>query len=415
MKKEYTISMYLDTRRAKANGKYPVKLRVYSSLLKDRKLYPTVFELTEVEFKNSWETAKPKSEFRDLRNKMILVEQKAIEAAEKATPFSYEKFEKYLFQKSGDSTNVLYHFNESIATLESNEQYNTAESYRSCITSLSEFTKSIKKDFAKISFFEITPDFLNKYEHFMLSKGRSITTIGIYLRPLRAIFNKAIAENEINTDLYPFGIRKYQIPASSKVKKALTREQLKALFNADPKTPEQEKAKDFFFFSYSCNGMNMKDILLLRNKDIENDRFEFFRAKTKRTSKKNLKSITIYLNEFSKSVIDKYRGTRRGSDDFVFPILESCNDAKEQQVKIKNFTRFVNQHIGKVCKDNNLPEASTYWARHSFATNAIRSGASMEFIQESLGHGNLSTTQNYFAGFDDEAKKGFSENIMNFD
>jgi len=28
----------------------------------------------------------------------------------------------------------------------------------------------------------------------------------------------------------------------------------------------------------------------------------------------------------------------------------------------------------------------------------------MKFMQESLGHGNLKTTQNYFAGFDDEEK-----------
>jgi site-specific recombinase XerD len=63
-----------------------------------------------------------------------------------------------------------------------------------------------------------------------------------------------------------------------------------------------------------------------------------------------------------------------------------------------------------------LPEqVSTYWARHSYATNAIRNGASMEFIQESLGQGNIKTTQNYIAGFDDDVKKEFSQTLMNFD
>jgi site-specific recombinase XerD len=44
----------------------------------------------------------------------------------------------------------------------------------------------------------------------------------------------------------------------------------------------------------------------------------------------------------------------------------------------------------------------------------VRKGASMEFIQESLGHKDLSTTQSYFAGFDDESKKEFSKSLMDF-
>lgn len=44
----------------------------------------------------------------------------------------------------------------------------------------------------------------------------------------------------------------------------------------------------------------------------------------------------------------------------------------------------------------------------------MRQGASMEFIQESLGHNNMKTTQNYFAGFDDESKREFGKKLMEF-
>ena len=82
---------------------------------------------------------------------------------------------------------------------------------------------------------------------------------------------------------------------------------------------------------------------------------------------------------------------------------------------IKNFIKFVNQHIKKLCLANDITtEVSTYWARHTFATLAVRNGASLEFIQESLGHGDLKTTQGYFAGFDNEAKKEFAGKIMDF-
>ncbi len=69
-----------------------------------------------------------------------------------------------------------------------------------------------------------------------------------------------------------------------------------------------------------------------------------------------------------------------------------------------------------MCEANKLPEnISTYWARHSFATLSVRKGASMEFIQESLGHKDMATMQAYFAGFDDDTKKEFAKGLMDFD
>ncbi len=50
-------------------------------------------------------------------------------------------------------------------------------------------------------------------------------------------------------------------------------------------------------------------------------------------------------------------------------------------------------------------EVTTYAARHSFATILQRSGASVSFISEALGHGNVNTTQNYWGGFEDESKR----------
>jgi len=65
---------------------------------------------------------------------------------------------------------------------------------------------------------------------------------------LRTIFNRAIEDNELDRKYYPFGKRKYQVPSSTKVKKSLTKEQLKTLFEAKPKNEFEEKAKDFWFF-----------------------------------------------------------------------------------------------------------------------------------------------------------------------
>ena len=85
------------------------------------------------------------------------------------------------------------------------------------------------------------------------------------------LFNDAIEDKEINKDCYPFGKRKYTIPATKNKKIALSSEQLKILFHSKPRIIQQEKAKDFWFFSYACNGINMKDIEATKEKIKENN------------------------------------------------------------------------------------------------------------------------------------------------
>jgi integrase/recombinase XerD len=238
-------------------------------------------------------------------------------------------------------------------------------------------------------------------------KGKSATTVGIYLRGLRVIFNKAIDLKAVEKELYPFGVKKYEIPASSNKKKAYDGNQLSVLFNSVPDTEEQKKAKDFWFFSFVCNGMNMKDILHLKWKNVSDENIEFIREKTKRTKKANSSHIQVPLTPFAKYFMDKNR--------FLFPILDESMSAERQHLVKGNFIRFVNQHLKKLAKANGLSEeVSTYWARHSFATSAIRNDATMEFVSESLGHSDVKTTQLYFAGFEDKTKKDILGKITQF-
>jgi site-specific recombinase XerD len=188
---------------------------------------------------------------------------------------------------------------------------------------------------------------------------------------------------------------------------------LKKLFDAKPKTPEQ--AKDFWFLSYACNGMNIKDIALLKFENIQGDKIIFYRAKTINTSKTDLKPVTVYLNDYINSVIKKYCNKEKEKNEYIFPIISDNLSELTKHTKIKNFTRFINQNLKKLAKSEGLTsDISTYWARHSFATTAIRNGASMEYVMEALSHNNLKTTIGYFAGFEDKDKKEFAGKLMDF-
>lgn len=417
MAPDYTISIYLDTRRAKSSGLFPVKLRVYSPIYGKTKFYPTEFDLTLQDFKSTWETAKPRKENQALRLKLQALESLANEAAKGLATFSFEGLERKLFRQKGDSQDLLNHYREVVEKFRENNQFGTASTYSLSMKSLLEFEAfRTKRTPSKLLFVEVSKEWLAKYENYMVEDlNRSRTTVSMYLRALRAIYNQAIEAGVINSELYPFGEKKYQIPAVENVKKALSSVQLKILLESETSTPEQQKAKDFWFFSFICNGMNIKDIALLQWENFKGDTLVFYRAKTIKTSKKNLKPVIVYLNDFSLSIIEKYGVKSKNAKAYIFPIINESMTKEQQFMAFKNFTRFVNQNFSKYAKKAGITEnISTYWARHSFATTAIRKGASMEFVSEALSHSNLRTTQTYFAGFEEGSKRELMNTLMDF-
>ena len=80
IEKEVLDFYVLDTRRAKANKKFPVKLRVFTPQPRKQKLYPTRFEFTINEFDSIWNTTKPRDEHKPIRKQIEIVRDRAEEA-----------------------------------------------------------------------------------------------------------------------------------------------------------------------------------------------------------------------------------------------------------------------------------------------------------------------------------------------
>lgn len=408
---EYSISIFLDTRRKKKNEKYPVKLRVFTPEPRIQKLYPTNFEFTKSEFDSIWNTNKTRTEHKENRLLLNGIEKDANDVAKKLPFFTIEAFEKAFFSKGPKGKNdVNFYYQKAIGQYKKNKQIGTASNYEYSLKALIDFHGK-----ENLPFNRITPQWLKDFEINLIDDKRlSPTTVGIYLRPLRAIFNTAIQDKVIDAQLYPFGKRKYAIPSPKVVKKALSQKQLKLLFVSEPETPEQQKAKAFWFFSYANNGMNFKDIVNLKYKNLSGDTLSFHRAKTMNTNKDQA-PVTTYLNDFTREVIKKYGNLNNSPENYIFTVVEQQDSPETKHAKLKNFIRFVNQHIDKYAKSIGIDVGlSTYWARHSFATNAIRNGASLEFISEALSHSNLKTTIGYFAGFEDDKKREFASKLMKF-
>ena len=408
------VSLYLDTRRALKDGSYPLKLHVYFTAKMER-WYKTDYKLSNEQFEQSYLVARPKRELKELKIELDAIIQKAAELAKDlGDSFTFENFERKMFRTKASANNVIDHFAAYVKILDKNEQIGTSSSYNCSINSITAYLSEGKKNpITYIAFTALSADVLNKYEQWMISKNSSKTTVGIYMRNLRAIFNKAIAAGDISPELYPF--KTYKIPNGKNVKKALETDDLNALYTANvAKDNFMLKARDFWFFSYQCNGMNFRDIAELKFKDIHDTYFSFLRHKTKNTTKEDPIPIVVPLTSYIKDFIKKYANEKGKPNDYLFPIFQPGMSAKERHRVNQNFIRFVNQHMQKLVDQLGLSfKLGTMVARHSFTTQATRT-MGLEFAQEALGHTNMNTTQNYWKGFENDAKKSMAEKLMEF-
>ncbi|HMR81524.1 MAG TPA: site-specific integrase [Niabella sp.] len=268
-----------------------------------------------------------------------------------------------------------------------------------------------------IRFSQITSAYLKEYEAWMINDlGNTKSTVGIYCRALRAIVNEAIERRLISKDAYPFGRRKYGIPTGRNIKKAMSEDTIAKIYYTETEKSNQEKAKDFWFFSFIGNGMNIKDIINLKYKNINGSTLTFERAKTEYTARgREPIIITCHITEDMWRVIEKWGNKNKDPENYIFPVLSpGLSTIDEYRIK-KNFVRFINKNMAKVSLKAKIEKpAKTMEARHSFSTILKNAEVSPYYVKEALGHASLKTTENYFGGFENDKKMQAADIISRF-
>ena len=396
-----------DYRRKLKEDKYPLKLKI--TFKGERRYYGTKYALT----KNEWGSLRTmmtvSKKLKEIRHEIFFIENKAEKIIEKIIPFSFRSFENDFFEKPIKYSNLLAMYNIIINQFEKEGRIGTAILYRTAINSLESFKPNLKLD-------KITIQFLHDYEKWMIDRNNSVTTISMYLRTLRAMINRAISESQFDYRLYPFGRNKYLIPSRVKSKKSLDLTDIRKIFNyvADKKNYFECRSLDFWKFSYLASGINIMDIAKLKWKNIDEDTISFIRSKTQNTNRQ-AKDIIIPRNELIDSIIDKWGIISTNKDSFVFNIITENDNPFDIKKKITQFIQVTNKNMKDIGNKLGIKtHITTYVARHSFSTILLRSGASVEFISDSLGHANIKTTQHYLGGFDLETKKETMKALIDF-
>jgi len=403
-----TLTYFFDTRSKLLDGNYPIKLTVYYG--RQKKRYKTPFKATQEVYDRLLANRLRDDSTKQLKRQTVSWLDKQTLIAESIVPFTFTDFENILHAEKTKSRKIQLHdgvssiYEKHIQSLNDEGRISTANSYQDSLTSILSYKKNLKVS-------QITPDFLKGYEKWMTDNGRSLTTVGMYLRALRTIFNIAIENEVIDASKYPF--KKYTIPAPQKISRTLKKEEIKLIINYTAKRDADAIALDYWVFSFISNGMNFKDIALLKYGNINGDFIEFRRAKTKRTTKNNSLPIMVPLDESLLDIIRKRGNKSKKKEDYIFPIFKHGLTPKQEYVRNKTFIRNTNKRLARVGKELGLSlKVTSYVARHCFATIQKNNNAPLAYISEALGHSNLKTTQNYFGRFEDEGLKVFHSGLM---
>jgi len=391
-------SIILDQRRQKKDGTYPIKLRL--TFNREQRYYKTPYNQSSDEFIKCRDI-KARGEFKLTGLKLNAIEQKANKIIEDlGDNFTFSSFEKLFLQNRALHDSLGAAFADYINEM-SEDRIGTRKAYNNAITSVLKFKGNVR-----IS--DITVKFLSDFEAWLLENGRSVTTVGMYARAIRTVFNFLIAEGRINRLLYPFGAaknRKYEIPSSRNIKKALTLKEIAAIYNYQDAVDSGPMCKDYWMFLYMGNGLNVKDFCNLKWGDINGDMISFIREKSKRT-KKTQEAIQIVIQPEMRGIIEKYGTVRKNKTDYIFPHLKKRMSPKQQYDTVQLLIHLINEHMKSIAKALEIDKpVTTYSARHSFATILKNSGAPVAMISQALGHSSMATTQNYLASFETDQLK----------
>jgi integrase len=402
--KTATVKIFLDSSHLKKDGTALISIRVTYN--QKKRYYSTGISLTPEYFEKIISKKRRNEAEQSMYNRIHLFYEKALSIISKMELFTFSSFEDRFLSNKDATNDLIAGFNDYIYILETDGRINTAIGYRCAIRSLISFCSNL-------TYADITPDFLRGYVAVMRKEGKSEATIGMYLRYLRSIINRA----KVESSLYPFGRGKgkFSIPSGGrKMKKALSKEEIKSILNYVPSSVQEDKAKDIWLFLYFCNGMNVRDFCNLKWSNYSEDVIYFIREKS-RNSKQDNTPILVSVKPEAKAVISKWGVPSVHPELFIFPYLRTDMTAREVIQRVQQLTKFINKYMKRICKKLSIhKEVTTYYARHSFATVLKNAGHSTEFIKELFGHSSVKTTDYYLSTLEVDQLHQITESLRFF-
>ncbi|HET8838851.1 MAG TPA: site-specific integrase [Flavobacteriaceae bacterium] len=226
----------------------------------------------------------------------------------------------------------------------------------------------------KIYFSDMNLLMLQRIRKHLKSLGNSDNTIESNFAVIRKYLRLA-KKSGIN---FPLDLTDLKVKAQIGNRVSMKPEQIKALydyFNSEFINKELRLILGYFLFS-CYTGIRLGDVQRLKRQQIQ-DSFQIIVGKTGRP-------LTVNLPERAKDILKK--------EPNLF-VKKLCDVHMNRELKV-------------IAKSVGIKEKIHFHiARHSFATNYLRMGGNVAYLQKLLGHANLKTTMIYVSITEEEMNK----------
>jgi site-specific recombinase XerD len=312
--------------------------------------------------------------------------------------------------KKSHSSNEVYEFIDRYVT--DNKATRKAASlgiHKALKQHLQDFQKDKKK---RITFEGLDYSFFMEFQNYLIEKkGLNNTTVAKHLSTVKTFINYAKMHGVAVSDKYrDFKIRKESLEVI-----ALTGEEFETLFNMDLSGNRKlDQVRDIFCFACTT-GLRYSDMAQLEWIHIKNDEIRL-------TVQKTSEEITIPLNPYSSSIVEKYKGSPRPlpckivngkfsliSNQKMNQYLNGKDDLDEEGEIVKHQPGLceiagIDEKIEIVRFRGAKRETKTYskyelisvhTGRKTFATLSLEKGMSAEEVMACTGHRDYKSFKRY--------------------
>ena len=215
----------------------------------------------------------------------------------------------------------------------------------------------------------ITPMAIRQYQSYLVGSGLNDTSVGIYMRTVKTIINRAVKLRQVSYDVHPFSLT--TIPTAQERELDITVSELRAIRDAEIRNFDRRKYRDLFLLSYYLGGINFID---LTRADLRGDTLEYVRYKSRNT-KRGSRQVSLTIQPEAREIIERYIDKKTGRI--------SLPDIK--YVSLQNYINKSLKAVAKQCNVKHHERVCWYTARKSFVQHGFDLGITLEVLEYTIG------------------------------
>lgn len=405
-----TFKIIIDKRHKAKRDKYHLTLRVSN---KQDVLYLRLGTLmTEKEYEKCFVKKSFDKDVDKIRAKF----EKCIDRAKKILPsiepFDTTKYREKYYDTNFDPDNIISEEQKRKGTINYLFQNyikvksETKEIGLSTVGLLKGTLKNIELFKPNSTYEDITPEFLHTFEHWYLNKNRadgkknSLASYGGLCRNIKAVLNYH-RKKKIIPPTYDYPFYDYKIPNFVPPKRVISNSEIQKILDCTEfENVMEEYARDIWEMLYRLNGINFIDLLKLRWDNIEGNRFVFYRHKTLKTRRNNIRPIEVVINPKIQKLLDKIGD--KNSPYVIGQIKQVSYSDQYLLERNKKLKGRYNARLKKLGKRLGLTlSLDISMARDAYANTHKRAGTNPLKISENMNHSDpRTTTLHYLDNFE---------------